>query len=89
MESLEGVPPKKKARGEEFGHTTSLAVQAFEDKADVEVEIEGTTLKVHSLILGLASPVFAALLCSNMQEGLSRRIKLPDKSKHEFELFMS
>jgi len=68
---------------------TAWAVQAFENEGDVEVDVEGTTVRVHSLLLGLASPVFAALLRSGMQEGLQGKIELPGKSKDEFELFMS
>merc|ERR1719502_1579350 len=62
---------------------------AFEADGDVEVTIEGTTVKVHGIVLSLASPVFAALLRSDMREGLARHVDLPGKSKAEFDMFMA
>ncbi|CAE8654191.1 unnamed protein product [Polarella glacialis] len=82
-------PPEKRARSNPVDTATSWAVQTFENEGDVEVVVEGTTLRVHSAILGLASPVFATLLRNGMQEGLRGKIELPGKSKEEFELFMS
>lgn len=65
------------------------ALAAIEASGDVEVTIEGTTMNVHGVILAFASPVFAALLRSEMREGLARRVDLPGKSKAEFEMFMA
>jgi len=59
------------------------------EEADVEIEIEGTIIKVHSIILAIASPIFAAMLRSSMKEGLNKKISLPGKSKEEFLLFMA
>jgi len=60
-----------------------------EEMADVEVVIEGSTVRVHSAVLALASPVFAALLRSHMREGLTKVLELPGKSKEEFEIFLA
>ena len=55
------------------------------EKGDVVVSVEGQDIRTYGVLLGLASPVFAALLC----EGPERRIQLPGKSKEEFELFLA
>eukprot|EP00746_Dinoflagellata_sp_MGD_P026528 gnl/MRDRNA2_/MRDRNA2_162540_c0_seq1.p1 gnl/MRDRNA2_/MRDRNA2_162540_c0~~gnl/MRDRNA2_/MRDRNA2_162540_c0_seq1.p1 ORF type:complete len:303 (+),score=56.65 gnl/MRDRNA2_/MRDRNA2_162540_c0_seq1:86-994(+) len=64
-------------------------IRLFDAQADLQVLVEGETVRVHAAQLGLASPVFAAMLTSNMREGLSYRIELPDKSKEEFMMFMT
>ena len=63
------------------------AMKMFEEreKGDVVVSVEGQDIRTYGVLLGLASPVFAALLC----EGPERRIQLPGKSKEEFELFLA
>eukprot|EP00747_Dinoflagellata_sp_TGD_P050130 gnl/TRDRNA2_/TRDRNA2_146583_c0_seq1.p1 gnl/TRDRNA2_/TRDRNA2_146583_c0~~gnl/TRDRNA2_/TRDRNA2_146583_c0_seq1.p1 ORF type:complete len:283 (+),score=66.63 gnl/TRDRNA2_/TRDRNA2_146583_c0_seq1:23-850(+) len=57
--------------------------------ADVEVIVEHEHFPMHSQVLALASPVFAAMLQSGMQEGQTKRIVLEGKSKAEFEVFCS
>ena len=44
-------------------------------------------LEVHSVILELASPVFASMLSSAMKEGTGDSIHLPGKCKSELESF--
>lgn len=91
-------PPEKKLKtdgGRPVASPTQCGVidatKTFEEKekGDVVVSVEGFEIKVHSVLLGLASPVFAALLCNPTREGIERKIELPDKSKDEFLLFMS
>jgi len=64
-------------------------ISAVEATADLEVTVEGQAFMVHSAIVGLASPVFAALLTSGMQEGLAKKVELPGKIKEEFQMFLS
>lgn len=62
------------------GHSYSV-------ETDVEVEVEGEVIGVHSLLLMMLSPVFHQMLKHNMKESSSSRIKLPGKKKSEFRLF--
>jgi hypothetical protein len=57
--------------------------------ADVEVLVgeEELSHPAHSQILAHSSPVFAAMLRHGMEEGRSRRIKLPDKAVEEWQVF--
>ena len=92
-------PSSKKAKtgsgeaGDQMHECTSATVKdpisAIEAEADVEVSVEGHTLKVHAAVLGLTSPVFAALITSSMREGLTRRVELPGKTKGDFEMFLT
>mmetsp|Transcript_79989 Transcript_79989/g.226335 ORF Transcript_79989/g.226335 Transcript_79989/m.226335 type:complete len:313 (-) Transcript_79989:93-1031(-) len=56
---------------------------------DVAVLVEGDRVVTFSTILGLGSPVFAALLRTGMKEGLTREVCLPGKSKKDLELFLA
>jgi len=51
---------------------------------DLQVEVEGESFPVRSLLLMLASPVFGRMLESDMRETHEGRIYLPGKSKDEF-----
>lgn len=62
--------------------------QSFSADADLEVEVEEEVFHVHSLVLMLASPVFRQMLSHDMKEASSRRIRLPDKKKDEFKVFL-
>lgn len=64
-------------------------MKMFDAQGDLDILIEGDVIRVHSAYLGSSSPVFAALLTSNMREGLSRKLELPGKSKEELEMFLS
>lgn len=55
---------------------------------DLDVIIEGSTLRVHSQLLELASPVFAERLRAASEDGPVRGIELPGKRRREFELFL-
>jgi len=48
---------------------------------------KGGELLVHSQVLSLASPVFAAMLASDMQEGQGQRIEVAQFDKIDFEQF--
>lgn len=78
-------PPSKKPRMD----ADVDPMEAFQLEGDFEICVEGEIVRVHSALLGLTSPVFAAMLRSCMQEGRSRRMELPGKSKEDLELFMS
>lgn len=54
---------------------------------DLKIVVDDGELDVHSLLLQLASPVFASMLNSQMQEGMTNRISLPGKTKGELEVF--
>ena len=54
---------------------------------DLKIVVDDGELEVHSLILELASPVFAKMLNSAMKEGSQTSITLPGKSKSELEAF--
>jgi len=54
---------------------------------DLKIEVDDGELDVHSLLLQLASPVFASMLNSQMQEGMTNKISLPGKTKAELETF--
>lgn len=65
-------------------------IESFEATGDLQVTFDdGSTIKVHSAVLGLASPVFAAMLCCQMQEARTKSLKLPGKRREEFDLFVS
>jgi len=55
---------------------------------DIEVVVEGSAIRAHSATLARASPVFAAMLRSEMKEGSTRRITLEGKSKEEYITFL-
>ena len=54
---------------------------------DLTIAVDDGELEVHSIILELASPVFAGMLNSDMKEGHGARIQLPGKCKSELEAF--
>ena len=54
---------------------------------DLKIVVDDGELDVHSLLLQLASPVFASMLNSEMQEGMTNSISLPGKTKGELEMF--
>ncbi len=54
---------------------------------DLKIIVDDGELDVHSLLLQLASPVFASMLNSEMQEGMANSINLPGKTKGELEMF--
>ncbi|OLQ03231.1 hypothetical protein AK812_SmicGene13846 [Symbiodinium microadriaticum] len=54
---------------------------------DLTIAVDDGELEVHSIILELASPVFAGMLNSDMKEGQGRKIYLPGKCKSELEAF--
>jgi len=54
---------------------------------DLKVVTDDGEVMVHSLILMLASPVFEKMLCSSMQEGSGREIRLPGKNERELSMF--
>ncbi|CAE7215346.1 unnamed protein product [Symbiodinium natans] len=54
---------------------------------DLKITVDDGELEVHSLILELASPVFASMLNSSMKEGYGATIDLPGKRKRELETF--
>ena len=54
---------------------------------DLTVVVEDERFEVHSLLLMLASPVFKQMLTSDMAEGTSDEVVLPDKKKDEFAIF--
>ncbi|CAJ1368394.1 unnamed protein product [Effrenium voratum] len=54
---------------------------------DLKIVVDDGELEVHSVILELASPVFASMLSSAMKEGSGDSIKLPGKYKSELEAF--
>ena len=54
---------------------------------DLKIVVDDGELDVHSLLLQLASPVFASMLNSEMQEGMAKSISLPNKTKGELEMF--
>ena len=54
---------------------------------DLKILVDDGELDVHSVILELASPVFASMLNSAMKEGSGHQIKLPGKQKSELEMF--
>ena len=56
--------------------------------ADVDVVLEGETVRVHSYTLMAASEVFAKMLQSGMQESESGRIVLKDKARKDFETLL-
>jgi len=60
----------------------------FTREPDLEVEVEGKTFRLHSHVLMAASDVFTTMLESQMSEGQSGYIKLPDKASKEFELLV-
>ncbi|CAK9017596.1 unnamed protein product [Durusdinium trenchii] len=64
-------PPAKRARVE----------------PDLKILVDDGEVEVHSLILELASPVFAKMLSSAMKEGTGTSIQLPGKRKSELEKF--
>lgn len=51
---------------------------------DLQVEVDGESFPVRSLLLMLASPVFGRMLETDMREMHEGRIQLPGKSKDEF-----
>ncbi|CAE8616844.1 unnamed protein product [Polarella glacialis] len=55
---------------------------------DVEVLVEGEVFQAHSQVLMIASPVFAAMLTSGMQEGQTQKIDLVGKKAAEFSVFL-
>jgi len=56
---------------------------------DVELVVSGgDVLYANSGILAAASPVFAAMLSSDMVEGRTRKVRLEDKSKEAIESFL-
>ena len=57
-------------------------------EADVEVELEGGLLQVHSHVLMAASEVFARMLQSGMQEAQSGRIVLKEKPLDDFKVVL-
>lgn len=63
---------------------SSTKTEELSSCGDLSVVIEGATLTVHSLILILASPVFKAMLSSEMREGQHKEIHLKGKRKAEF-----
>mmetsp|Transcript_1432 Transcript_1432/g.3234 ORF Transcript_1432/g.3234 Transcript_1432/m.3234 type:complete len:252 (+) Transcript_1432:129-884(+) len=67
---------------------TSDGATSGPHSGDVELVIEGKSFFEHSVILS-SSPVFDAMLRSDMQEGLTKRVKLDDKSKTEYLVFRS
>ena len=54
---------------------------------DLKIILDDGELEVHALILELASPVFASMLCSDMKEGSENLVRLPGKIKTEFQTF--
>lgn len=54
---------------------------------DFTVIVEGTRVPVNSIFLRIHSPVFDAMISSEMREGLSREVNLEGKSADEFYLF--
>eukprot|EP00747_Dinoflagellata_sp_TGD_P134570 gnl/TRDRNA2_/TRDRNA2_175337_c0_seq5.p1 gnl/TRDRNA2_/TRDRNA2_175337_c0~~gnl/TRDRNA2_/TRDRNA2_175337_c0_seq5.p1 ORF type:complete len:342 (-),score=74.76 gnl/TRDRNA2_/TRDRNA2_175337_c0_seq5:166-1119(-) len=67
----DGERPKKRGR--------------YSIEPDLEVEVEGKVFNVRSQALMVASPVFAAMLTSEMCESESGRIKLASKRPEDFE----
>lgn len=66
-----------------------MAKRGFEALQDVEIAVQGNeTLLANSGILAGASPVFAAMLTSDMVEGRTKKIKLQDKTKEAIEMFL-
>eukprot|EP00420_Gonyaulax_spinifera_P022546 CAMPEP_0197907044 /NCGR_PEP_ID=MMETSP1439-20131203/63932_1 /TAXON_ID=66791 /ORGANISM="Gonyaulax spinifera, Strain CCMP409" /LENGTH=182 /DNA_ID=CAMNT_0043528447 /DNA_START=51 /DNA_END=602 /DNA_ORIENTATION=+ len=61
----------------------------WDSETDIEVVVEEQVLRAHSATLAGASPVFAAMLRSEMKEGSTRRIRLEGKSRTEFLTFLS
>ncbi|XP_049796575.1 poly [ADP-ribose] polymerase tankyrase-1-like isoform X2 [Schistocerca nitens] len=55
-----------------------LALMESGDGADVTLVVGDSELAAHSLILAARSPVFAAMLRSDMREALSRRVEITD-----------
>ncbi|CAE8648202.1 unnamed protein product, partial [Polarella glacialis] len=66
----------------------SDASDAAAVQPDVEVLVEGKVFQAHSQVMMLASPVFAAMLTSCMQEGRTQKIDLVGKKAVEFSVFL-
>eukprot|EP00438_Fugacium_kawagutii_P007542 Skav228225 [mRNA] locus=scaffold43:336940:337695:- [translate_table: standard] len=65
-----------------------VAKRAARAPPDLKIVVDDGELEVHSVILELASPVFASMLGSTFVEGLSGgSIQLPGKCKSELESF--
>eukprot|EP00931_Biecheleriopsis_adriatica_P009101 TRINITY_DN110207_c0_g1_i1.p1 TRINITY_DN110207_c0_g1~~TRINITY_DN110207_c0_g1_i1.p1 ORF type:complete len:228 (-),score=32.16 TRINITY_DN110207_c0_g1_i1:99-782(-) len=63
--------------------------RGYAQMLDVELIVEGgEVLPANSGVLAAASPVFGAMLCSEMVEGRTKKVKLDDKSKEAIELFL-
>ena len=54
---------------------------------DLKIILDDGELEVHALILELASPVFASMLNSAMKEGSENLVRLPGKTRTEFQTF--
>eukprot|EP00811_Abedinium_folium_P004678 NODE_14308_length_1116_cov_6.084934.p1 GENE.NODE_14308_length_1116_cov_6.084934~~NODE_14308_length_1116_cov_6.084934.p1 ORF type:complete len:241 (+),score=65.13 NODE_14308_length_1116_cov_6.084934:61-783(+) len=55
--------------------------------ADVEVVVEDETFMENAWAMSLSSPVFRAMLLSDMKEGKTKRIELSGKSKEDYVVF--
>ena len=71
---MEPSPPLKRMR--------------FSCEPDLDIEIEGEIVRANSTTLMMASKVFASMLGSDLSEGLTGRIKLPEKKRADFGLVM-
>uniref|UniRef100_A0A7S2HDZ9 BTB domain-containing protein n=1 Tax=Zooxanthella nutricula TaxID=1333877 RepID=A0A7S2HDZ9_9DINO len=60
----------------------------FSIEPDVEVEVEGEAIPVHSYVLMSQSSVFHQMLSGGMCEAASGRMSLPGKNKEEFKEFL-
>lgn len=77
------------------GFINVCKAHAADDKShDVAIVVQGEngaaqeSLTAHSGMLCATSEVLKAMLCTNMSEGLQKRITLPDVSKEAVELFL-
>ena len=63
-------------------------IRRFEDDYALEVIVDDGIEFVYPGLLGSASPVFAAMLCSDMKEKYDRSLILPGKTKEDLQLFV-
>jgi hypothetical protein len=82
-------PPGKKAKLERAETSANTdAICRFEAEGALEVHVADGTVMVHPALLGLVSPVFAAMLCTDMHEKHQQKLNLPGKTKDDLQLFL-